>query len=48
MVEAVVVAPDAVAGAIEALQSAGEPNVFRIGEVTAQSGVEMRNLDAWA
>ncbi|RDX50484.1 aminoimidazole ribonucleotide synthetase [Lentinus brumalis] len=42
-----VVAPDAVPHAVEALQSAGEKNVFRIGEVTAQPGVEMRNLSAW-
>nr|VWO94286.1 ATP-grasp domain-containing protein [Ganoderma boninense] len=43
-----VVAPEAVAQAIEVLQSAGETNVIRLGEVTAQPGVEMRNLDAWA
>ena len=43
-----VVAPDTASRAIEALKSAGEKDVFRIGEVTAQSGVEMRNLSAWA
>ena len=42
-----VVAPDAVPAAIEALQRAGEKEVLRIGEVTAQSGVEMRNLGVW-
>ncbi|KAI0375249.1 aminoimidazole ribonucleotide synthetase [Pilatotrama ljubarskyi] len=43
-----VVAPDMASRAIEALQSAGEKNVYRIGQVTAQSGVEMRNLSAWS
>ncbi|KAI0332028.1 aminoimidazole ribonucleotide synthetase [Cubamyces sp. BRFM 1775] len=43
-----VVAPDMASRAIEALQSAGEKNVYKIGEVTAQSGVEMRNLSAWS
>ncbi|KAH9898153.1 aminoimidazole ribonucleotide synthetase [Cubamyces lactineus] len=43
-----VVAPDMASRAIEALQNAGEKNVYRIGEVTAQSGVEMRNLSAWS
>ena len=43
-----VVAPDAASRAIEALKNAGEKDVFRIGEVTAESGVEMRNLSAWA
>ncbi len=43
-----VVSPEAAAAAIEALQSAGERNVVRLGEVTAQPGVEMRNLGAWA
>ncbi|KAI9060547.1 aminoimidazole ribonucleotide synthetase [Trametes sanguinea] len=43
-----VVAPEKVAEAIEALQRAGEKDVFRIGEVTAQPGVEMRNLSAWS
>ncbi|TBU63696.1 aminoimidazole ribonucleotide synthetase [Dichomitus squalens] len=42
-----VVAPDAVPAAIDALRRAGEKEVFRIGEVTAKSGVEMRSLDAW-
>ena len=42
-----VVAPDAASRTIEALKSAGEKDVFRIGEVTAQSGVEMRNLGVW-
>ncbi|KAI8980765.1 aminoimidazole ribonucleotide synthetase [Trametes punicea] len=42
-----VVSPDEVPRAIEALQSAGEKLVYRIGEVTAKSGVEMRNLNAW-
>ncbi|OSC99445.1 aminoimidazole ribonucleotide synthetase [Trametes coccinea BRFM310] len=43
-----VVAPELVERAIEALQRAGEKDVFRIGEVTAQPGVEMRNLSAWS
>lgn len=43
-----VVGPEAAARAIEVLQSAGEPTVIRLGEVTAQPGVEMRNLGAWA
>ena len=43
-----VVAPDMASRAIEALQRAGERNVYRIGEVTAQPGVEMRNLSAWS
>ncbi|OJT02709.1 Bifunctional purine biosynthetic protein ADE1 [Trametes pubescens] len=43
-----VVAPELVAQAVEALQQAGEKDVYRIGEVTAQSGVEMRNLSAWS
>lgn len=43
-----VVAPENTARAIKALQSAGERDVFRLGEVTAQPGVEMRNLGAWA
>ncbi|KAI0756760.1 aminoimidazole ribonucleotide synthetase [Daedaleopsis nitida] len=42
-----VVAADMEARAIEALQRAGEKNVVRIGEVTAQAGVEMRNMSAW-
>ncbi|KAH9944173.1 aminoimidazole ribonucleotide synthetase [Epithele typhae] len=43
-----VVAPDAVDRALEALHAAGEAGVVRIGEVTAAPGVEMRNLSAWA
>ncbi|KAI0652094.1 aminoimidazole ribonucleotide synthetase [Trametes meyenii] len=43
-----VVAPDMEERAIEALHSAGEKNVYKIGAVTAQSGVEMRNLSAWS
>ncbi len=43
-----VVAPELVAQAVEALQQAGEKDVYRIGEVTAQRGVEMRNLSAWS
>ncbi|RPD64812.1 aminoimidazole ribonucleotide synthetase [Lentinus tigrinus ALCF2SS1-6] len=43
-----VVAPDAVDRAVDALQRAGEKNVYKIGEVTAQPGVEMRNLSAWS
>jgi len=33
--------------AIQALQAAGEAEVYRIGEVTIESGVEMRNLQTW-
>ncbi|CDO73468.1 hypothetical protein BN946_scf185013.g103 [Trametes cinnabarina] len=43
-----VVAPDKVERAIEALRGAGQKEVFRIGEITAQPGVEMRNLSAWS
>ena len=43
-----VVARDMESRAVEALQRAGEKNVYRIGEVTAESGVEMRNLSAWS
>ncbi|KAI0778429.1 aminoimidazole ribonucleotide synthetase [Trametes elegans] len=43
-----VVAPGDAARATEALQRAGEEVVYRIGEVTAQSGVELRNLSAWS
>ncbi|KZT05833.1 aminoimidazole ribonucleotide synthetase [Laetiporus sulphureus 93-53] len=32
---------------IQALNDAGETRIFRMGEVTGQSGVEMRNLGAW-
>ena len=43
-----VVAPDAVDRAIDALHRAGEKNMYKIGEVTGQPGVEMRNLSAWS
>ncbi|PIL31709.1 hypothetical protein GSI_06412 [Ganoderma sinense ZZ0214-1] len=43
-----VVAPEAAERVMEVLQSAGETTVVRLGEVAAQAGVEMRNLDAWA
>ncbi len=43
-----VVARDMESRAVEALQRAGEKTVYRIGEVTAESGVEMRNLSAWS
>lgn len=42
-----VVDKDQVDEAIESLQNAGEAEVYRIGEVTAGNGVEMRHLEAW-
>ncbi|EMD41961.1 hypothetical protein CERSUDRAFT_102344 [Gelatoporia subvermispora B] len=39
--------PSLVDETIKALHAAGESQVYRIGEVTAQPGVEMRNLEAW-
>ncbi|KAG6911592.1 hypothetical protein DXG01_011895 [Tephrocybe rancida] len=43
----VIVGPDRVDAAIAALEK-GEGTVHRVGEVTAQPGVEMRNLQAWS
>nr|BCB28853.1 aminoimidazole ribonucleotide synthetase [Mycoleptodonoides aitchisonii] len=43
-----VVAPGRVSQTIEALERAGEISIYRIGEVTSTSGVEMRNLGAWS
>ncbi|KAK7064022.1 Phosphoribosylformylglycinamidine cyclo-ligase [Favolaschia claudopus] len=34
--------------AIDALQRSGHAKVYKIGEVVATPGVEMRNLDAWS
>jgi phosphoribosylamine--glycine ligase/phosphoribosylformylglycinamidine cyclo-ligase len=33
--------------AVRSLEAAGEATVHKIGEVTAKSGVEIRNLEAW-
>ncbi|OCH94740.1 aminoimidazole ribonucleotide synthetase [Obba rivulosa] len=39
--------PSLVDETIKALHAAGESQVYRIGEVTSQAGVDMRNLEAW-
>jgi phosphoribosylamine--glycine ligase / phosphoribosylformylglycinamidine cyclo-ligase len=44
----IVVGKNQVDEAIRTLQAAGEAEVHKIGEVTAKSGVEMRNLEAWS
>jgi phosphoribosylamine--glycine ligase/phosphoribosylformylglycinamidine cyclo-ligase len=33
--------------AVQSLKAAGEAEVYNIGEITAKSGVEIRNLSAW-
>ncbi|KAG6821381.1 hypothetical protein H0H93_014178 [Arthromyces matolae] len=43
----IIVSPDNVDAAISAL-SKGEGTVYRVGEVTAKPGVEMRNLQHWS
>ncbi|KAG5647546.1 hypothetical protein DXG03_008899 [Asterophora parasitica] len=43
----VIVSPDKVDAAISALDK-GEAEIFRVGEVVAKPGVEMRNLHAWS
>lgn len=42
-----IVSPDKVDEVIQSIQASGE-NVYRVGEVVAGDGVEMRNLDAWS
>lgn len=44
----IIVGPDEVDQAILSLRSKGEAEVYRIGEITAGSGVEMKNLQAWS
>ena len=44
----IIVGRNQVDEAIQTLQAAGEAEVYKIGEVTAKSGVEMRNLEAWS
>ena len=42
-----IVSPDKVDEVIQSIQESGE-KVYRVGEVVAGGGVEMRNLDAWS
>lgn len=42
-----IVSPDKVEEVVEAIQASGE-EVYRVGEVAAGEGVEMRNLGAWS
>jgi len=42
-----IVSPDKVDEVIQTIQASGE-QVYRVGEVVAGEGVEMRNLDAWS
>lgn len=42
-----IVKADAVDEVIRTLREDGEPIVYKIGAVTAGSGVQMKNLDAW-
>ncbi|TFY63131.1 hypothetical protein EVJ58_g3439 [Rhodofomes roseus] len=42
-----IVDPKNVDEVIRLLREAGEPDVYKIGAVTAASGVHMQNLDAW-
>lgn len=42
-----IVGADAVDEVVRILREDGEPAVYRIGAVTASSGVQMRNLEAW-
>ena len=42
-----IVAPDKVAEVIQSIQAIGEA-IYRVGEVVAGEGVDMRNLDAWS
>jgi phosphoribosylamine--glycine ligase / phosphoribosylformylglycinamidine cyclo-ligase len=43
----IIVDPLKVSAAVAFLKEAGEAAVFKIGEVTSGSGVEMRNLEVW-
>ena len=42
-----IVSADAADEAVRTLHEDGEPAVYRIGAVTAGSGVQMKNLEAW-
>ncbi|KAI0734648.1 aminoimidazole ribonucleotide synthetase, partial [Fomitopsis betulina] len=42
-----IVGADAVDEVIRTLRQDGEPTVYRIGAITADSGVQMKNLEAW-
>ena len=42
-----IVGPEKLDEAIQTIQASGE-RVYRVGEVIAGEGVEMRNLDAWS
>jgi phosphoribosylamine--glycine ligase / phosphoribosylformylglycinamidine cyclo-ligase len=43
----IIVAPAKVDAVMEALRSAGDAEVYRIGEVTKGSGVEIGHIEAW-
>ncbi|KII94152.1 hypothetical protein PLICRDRAFT_101232 [Plicaturopsis crispa FD-325 SS-3] len=43
-----IVGRDRVDEAIESLKASGDALVYRIGEVTAQDGVDMRNVESWS
>ncbi|KAJ8522030.1 hypothetical protein ONZ45_g1397 [Pleurotus djamor] len=43
-----VVGPNDVDAAIQSLRENGDAQVYRVGEVTAVPGVEMRNVDSWS
>ncbi|KAA1468057.1 aminoimidazole ribonucleotide synthetase [Dentipellis sp. KUC8613] len=42
-----VVAPANVDKVVESLSRAGQAKVYRIGEITAEAGVQMRNVETW-
>jgi len=44
----IVVGRNQVDEAVRSLKAAGEAEVYRIGEITAKSGVDIRNLEAWS
>jgi phosphoribosylamine--glycine ligase/phosphoribosylformylglycinamidine cyclo-ligase len=43
----IMVSGNQVEEAVRSLETAGDARVYKIGEVTSKSGVEMRNLEAW-
>jgi phosphoribosylamine--glycine ligase / phosphoribosylformylglycinamidine cyclo-ligase len=43
----IVVSGNQVEEAVQSLETAGDARVYKIGEVTLKSGVEMKNLEAW-
>ena len=43
-----IVSHDKVGELIQSLQASGAEQVYRVGEVVAGEGVEMRNLDVWS